>query len=93
MPQTCDVFTLLLRSCRDVQGIALEMLHLEQINVSRVETFLDYLERAARYWSLEATTILNVLISPPSPQLSSIHRSCSVAGSDSAVHRNSRRLS
>jgi hypothetical protein len=49
MPQTCDVFTLLQRSCRDVQGIALEMLHLEQINVSRVETFLDYLERAARY--------------------------------------------
>lgn len=40
-----DVFTLLLRFCRDVQGIALERLRLEQIDVSLVETFLDYLER------------------------------------------------
>ena len=39
-----DVFTLLLRFCRDVQGIALERLRLEQIDVSLVETFLDYLE-------------------------------------------------
>src|SRR6201993_5392974 len=40
-----DVFTLLLRFCRDVQGVALERLRLEQIDVSLVETFLDYLER------------------------------------------------
>src|ERR1700751_3504117 len=40
-----DVFTLLLRFCRDVQGIALERLRLEQIDVSLVETFLDYLEK------------------------------------------------
>jgi integrase/recombinase XerD len=40
-----DVFTLLLRFCRDVQGIAPERLRLEQIDVSLVETFLDYLER------------------------------------------------
>ena len=40
-----DVFTLLLRFCRDVQGIALEKLRLEQIDVSFVEAFLDYLER------------------------------------------------
>jgi integrase/recombinase XerD len=40
-----DVFTLLLRFCRDVQGIALERLRLEQIDVSLVEAFLDYLER------------------------------------------------
>jgi integrase/recombinase XerD len=40
-----DVFTLLLRFCRDVQGIAPEKLHLEQIDVSLVEAFLDYLER------------------------------------------------
>ncbi len=40
-----DVFTLLLRFCRDVQGVALERLSLEQIDVSLVETFLDYLER------------------------------------------------
>lgn len=40
-----DVFTLLLRFCRDVQGIALESLRLEQIDVSLVEAFLDYLER------------------------------------------------
>ncbi len=39
-----DVFTLLLRFCRDVQGIALERLRLEQIDVSLVEAFLDYLE-------------------------------------------------
>jgi len=40
-----DVFTLLLRFCRDVQGIAPERLRLEQIDVSVVEAFLDYLER------------------------------------------------
>ncbi len=40
-----DVFTLLLRFCRDVQGIAPERLHLEQIDVPLVEAFLDYLER------------------------------------------------
>jgi site-specific recombinase XerD len=40
-----DVFTLLLRFCRDVRGIALERLRLEQIDVSLVEAFLDYLER------------------------------------------------
>src|SRR5207302_11467152 len=38
-------FTLLLRFCRDVQGIAPEKLRLEQIDVSFVEAFLDYLER------------------------------------------------
>jgi integrase/recombinase XerD len=38
-----DVFTLLLRFCRDVRGIAPEKLRLEQIDVSLVETFLDYL--------------------------------------------------
>ena len=40
-----DVFTLLLRFCRDVQGIAPERLRLEQMYVSLVEAFLDYLER------------------------------------------------
>ena len=40
-----DVFTLLLRFCRDVQGIAPERLRLEQIDVSLVQGFLDYLER------------------------------------------------
>ena len=40
-----DMFTLLLRFCRDVQGIAPEKLRLEQIDVSFVEAFLDYLER------------------------------------------------
>ena len=40
-----DVFTLLLRFCRDVQGIGLERLCLEQIDVSLVEAFLDYLEK------------------------------------------------
>jgi site-specific recombinase XerD len=39
-----DVFTLLLRFCRDVQGIAPEKLHLEQVDVSLVEAFLDHLE-------------------------------------------------
>jgi site-specific recombinase XerD len=39
-----DVFTLLLRFCRDVRGIAPEKLHLEQIDVSLVEAFLDHLE-------------------------------------------------
>ena len=40
-----DVFTLLLRFCRDVHGITPEKLRLEQIDVSFVEAFLDYLER------------------------------------------------
>src|SRR5216117_4124712 len=40
-----DVFTLLLRFCRDGRGIAPEKLRLEQIDVSLVEAFLDYLER------------------------------------------------
>jgi site-specific recombinase XerD len=39
-----DVFTLLLRFCRDVRGITPEKLRLEQIDVSLVEAFLDYLE-------------------------------------------------
>src|SRR5215469_2244144 len=39
-----DVFTLLLRFCRDVQGIALEKLCLEQIDVAFVETFLGYVQ-------------------------------------------------
>lgn len=43
-----DVFTLLLRFCRDVQGIAPERLRLEHIDVSLVEAFLDYLERDRR---------------------------------------------
>jgi integrase/recombinase XerD len=38
-----DVFTLLLRFCRDVRGIAPEKLRLAQIDVSLVEAFLDYL--------------------------------------------------
>jgi integrase/recombinase XerD len=40
-----DVFTLLLRFCRDVQGIAPDKLRLEQIDVSLVEAFLNYLEK------------------------------------------------
>src|ERR1700737_707401 len=43
-----DVFTLLLRFCRDVQGVAPEKLRLEQIDVSLVEAFLDYLERVRK---------------------------------------------
>ena len=43
-----DVFTLLLRFCRDVRGIAPERLRLEQIDVSLVEAFLDYLERETK---------------------------------------------
>jgi site-specific recombinase XerD len=39
-----DVFSLLLRFCRDVRGIPLEKLRLEQIDVSLVEAFLDHLE-------------------------------------------------
>ncbi|MBI4456711.1 MAG: site-specific integrase [Acidobacteria bacterium] len=39
-----DVFTLLLRFCRDVRGIAPEKLRLEQVDVSLVEAFLDHLE-------------------------------------------------
>jgi site-specific recombinase XerD len=40
-----DVFTLLLRFCRDVQRISPERLRLEQIDVPLVEAFLDYLEQ------------------------------------------------
>jgi site-specific recombinase XerD len=40
-----DVFTLLLRFCRDFQGIAPEKLRLEQVDVSLVEAFLDHLEK------------------------------------------------
>src|SRR6516164_4158711 len=39
-----DVFTLLLRFCRDVRGIAPEKLRLEHIDVPLVEAFLDHLE-------------------------------------------------
>jgi len=39
-----DVFTLLLRFCRDQRGMALERLSLEQIDVDFVEDFLDHLE-------------------------------------------------
>ena len=38
-----DVFTLLLRFCRDVRGIALERLSLAQIDATLVEAFLDHL--------------------------------------------------
>jgi len=38
-----DVFTLLLRFCRDVRGIALERLSLAQIDAPLVEAFLDHL--------------------------------------------------
>jgi len=40
-----DVFTLLLRYCRDVHGIKLEKLHLSKINASFIEAFLDFLEK------------------------------------------------
>jgi len=40
-----DVFTLLLRFCRDVQRMPPERLRLEQIDVPLVEAFLDYLEQ------------------------------------------------
>jgi len=39
------VFTLFLRFCRDVRGIAPEKLRLEQIDVFLVEAFLDHLEK------------------------------------------------
>lgn len=38
-----DVFTLLLRYCRDQRGIALERLSLAQIDAALVEAFLDHL--------------------------------------------------
>mgnify|MGYP001826594434 CR=1 FL=1 len=38
-----DVFTLLLRFCRDVRGMALERLSLAQIDVPLLEAFLDHL--------------------------------------------------
>jgi len=38
-----DVFTLLLRFCRDVRGITLERLSLAQIDAPLVEAFLDHL--------------------------------------------------
>ena len=46
-----DVFTLLLRFCRDVQGIVPERLCLEPIDVTRVETLLDYLEKERKILS------------------------------------------
>jgi integrase/recombinase XerD len=38
-----DVFTLLLRFCRDVRGLALERLSLAKIDATLVEAFLDHL--------------------------------------------------
>jgi len=38
-----DVFTLLLRYCRDLRGIALERLTLAHIDAPLVEAFLDHL--------------------------------------------------
>ncbi|MCG7977177.1 MAG: tyrosine-type recombinase/integrase [gamma proteobacterium symbiont of Clathrolucina costata] len=38
-----DVFVLLLRFCRDVQGIAVEKLDLQQFDVALIDAFLDYL--------------------------------------------------
>ena len=38
-----DVFTLLLRFCRNVRGIALERLSLAQIDAPLIEAFLDHL--------------------------------------------------
>lgn len=40
-----DVFTLLLRFCRDVQKIQPQKLRIEQIDVTLVETFLEHLEQ------------------------------------------------
>jgi len=40
-----DVFVLLLRFCRDVKGISIEKLQLEQIDVELVDDFLDYLKK------------------------------------------------
>lgn len=40
-----DVFVLLLRFCRDVKGIAIEKLGLEQIDDRLVDAFLDHLEQ------------------------------------------------
>jgi integrase/recombinase XerD len=40
-----DVFTLLLRYCRDVRGITLEKLWLAQVDAPLVEAFLSYLEK------------------------------------------------
>jgi integrase/recombinase XerD len=39
-----DAFTLFLRFCRDVRGIAPEKLRLQQVDVPFVEAFLDHLE-------------------------------------------------
>lgn len=44
-----DVFTILLRYCRDERGMALERLCLERIDVALVEAFLDYLEKERHY--------------------------------------------
>jgi site-specific recombinase XerD len=41
-----DVFMLLLRFCRDVKGIPLEKLCIEQIDVNLIEQFLDHLEQS-----------------------------------------------
>ena len=43
-----DVFTLLLRFCRDQRGITLERLSLAQVDVALVEAFLDHLRNERR---------------------------------------------
>jgi integrase/recombinase XerD len=43
-----DVFTLLLRFCRDSRGLPLERLCLDQIDTSLVEAFLDHLAKDRR---------------------------------------------
>ena len=40
-----DVFMLLLRFCRDIKGITIEKLRLEQIDADLVESFLNYIEK------------------------------------------------
>ena len=42
-----DVFTLLLRFCRDTRGIALERVSLAQLDAPLVEAFLDHRRRFA----------------------------------------------
>ena len=39
-----DVFVLLLRFCRDVKGISIEKLELEQINAELIDAFLNHLQ-------------------------------------------------
>jgi Phage integrase, N-terminal SAM-like domain len=77
-----DVFTIFLRFCRDVQGIDPERLRLEQIDVSVVEAFLDYLERERR----SAPTTRNHRLAAPARILpiSSVRR----AGPHASVPKN-----